>query len=694
MKFSAFYVNMEGPIEEAVRNLNPSLLLSVLSAVNSTLSSEQLDNLYFIAVKALSEKIWCVNNGIQTVYLLRNLGAPINRQDKNGDTPLLQYLKMEELNPDVVEAFLRCNSDVYATNNEGCYPLDLVTIKQNIPKSVKDVFMRYVPGIWEAVEGDDAMNVRKLVNQWCRVDVQQNGKSLLQLSLEVGNENIIRVVSCIRPSMDLAHGVLSGDVQAVKNVLDSKRKININFRNMGDKGATPLYYALKQGNRNIVNMLLEHGARVDLGMKADYDYETDIPMYFAVLGLQPPIQSTLLKQVTPKGAISVDKIFYKGKNVLFHCIDETVRSDVVDHILHLGSAYLVTQSIEDNMYARDYAQKLQSEEITNVIDKNVRRWIIEGGDNRKILFLHNYPHIPQVILNSEEEEAYTCLPNYYKQITRFHEAVEDSDYETTRHLLEFMDCRAIGVFGTCLADSKRLGDGQSALHKAVLRRNVQIVQLLAETLVYQQKQRIDSIRDQFFRTPLHYAYGMENETCIVNILLDYGASEFTMDKNGRSPLAFKDRRGQQLMNNLLEYQLDQVKNEPEPDPWSVPMPMPIIGYLLSCSHPNHLASLISHKQPVLTTNQRRRSVPEIKIRQIASTSASIASHLTNFTESLRSRLVQRTYRRHVSADKDYHRIPTDDQRLDDHPDHFIFNAEAADLLCEREIKHSSSCIMQ
>jgi hypothetical protein len=25
-------------------------------------------------------------------------------------------------------------------------------------------------------------------------------------------------------------------------------------------------------------------------------------------------------------------------------------------------------------------------------------------------------------------------------------------------------------------------------------------------------------------------------------------------------------------------------SEPEPDPWSVPMPMPIIGYILSCAH--------------------------------------------------------------------------------------------------------------
>lgn len=35
---------------------------------------------------------------------------------------------------------------------------------------------------------------------------------------------------------------------------------------------------------------------------------------------------------------------------------------------------------------------------------------------------------------------------------------------------------------------------------------------------------------QFFRTALHYAYGKTNAKPLVDLLLDYGASEFTMDK--------------------------------------------------------------------------------------------------------------------------------------------------------------------
>ncbi|CAG5125158.1 unnamed protein product, partial [Candidula unifasciata] len=84
---------------------------------------------------------------------------------------------------------------------QGEFPLELVTTSPDIPCAVRDVFMSYVPGIWEAVVTDDAMSVRRLINEWCRVDVQKNGKTLLQMALEMGTENIIRVVSGIRPSM-------------------------------------------------------------------------------------------------------------------------------------------------------------------------------------------------------------------------------------------------------------------------------------------------------------------------------------------------------------------------------------------------------------------------------------------------------------------------------------------------------------
>ena len=41
---------------------------------------------------------------------------------------------------------------------------------------------------------------------------------------------------------------------------------------------------------------------------------------------------------------------------------------------------------------------------------------------------------------------------------------------------------------------------------------------------------MDDVRDQCLRSVLHYAYAMPRARKLVNLLLDYGASEFTMDK--------------------------------------------------------------------------------------------------------------------------------------------------------------------
>ena len=73
------------------------------------------------------------------------------------------------------------------------------------------------------------------------------------------------------------------------------------------------------------------------------------------------------------------------------------------------------------------------------------------------------------------------------------------------------------------------GDGQSILHKSVLHKQRAVVKYLAETFVYQEHRKVDEIRDQWHRTALHYAYAHDDNDQIVNVLLDVGASEFTID---------------------------------------------------------------------------------------------------------------------------------------------------------------------
>ncbi|XP_071151244.1 uncharacterized protein [Mytilus edulis] len=77
------------------------------------------------------------------------------------------------------------------------------------------------------------------------------------------------------------------------------------------------------------------------------------------------------------------------------------------------------------------------------------------------------------------------------------------------------------------------------------------------------------------------------ERSFVEILMDYGSSDFAVDKDGRSPLAFKDRQELPQMRDLLHYQLLQELETPEPDPWSVRLQMPVVGYLIDCAHSQH-----------------------------------------------------------------------------------------------------------
>ncbi|BFZ19774.1 hypothetical protein BsWGS_22813 [Bradybaena similaris] len=688
-------------------------------------------NVFFIATDSFIKNSASGIQGSRMVYLLRNLGAHINRQNEDGDTALMCYLKHDQQDCDIVEAFLRCNADSYIVNKRGEFPLELVTTSPTVSSSVRDVFLRYVPGIWEAVARDDAVTVRRLINAWCRVDVQKNGKSLLQLAMELGTENIIRVISSIRPSMEFAHCVLAGDTQMVRRVLRQKLKINVNFRNLGDHGKTPIFYALEQCNSEMVHTLLDRGARVDITIKGEN--EVDIPLFFAALEHHPPISSALLKAVIPVAPVKIDALFYQGRNVLFHCLEKCVGEELVEFILSKSSAYLVTQRVELNRCPRELAEESGCTWIVQAIDAAVVRWVYqEDSLNRQILILQGYQYISAALQSHNHRESmpdtfYRYLPLYQEQVSALHKAVEECDEETVRRIIYFRhpDDHSLDP---CLADCRRPGDGQPLLHKAVLRGSAGVVQLLAETLVYQRKQRLDSIRDQFFRTALHYAYGLEDGRDLVNLLLDYGASEFSVDKDNRTPLAFKDRRGQDLMNALLEYHYLQDFSYPEPDVWSVQSQIPIFDYLLNTSGPHtdgqpyitsqglrhftghissgHLSALPSTALTVpealnqcttFTMSQRCRSASDTKLHKITPSKQGLAANLANFPELVKSRLS----RRHNSkcsvqaTHKDYLPVPLDAPReSEDDYDYIDDIADSKDLLDEKEMRKSTSCSVQ
>ncbi|KAL5022211.1 hypothetical protein ScPMuIL_001366 [Solemya velum] len=583
-------------LEDAVLVLNVEKVIEELrTKQHCPGDGTQGPSLYHVLVEGLCQNSDAWKAGARIVYCLRNYGHDINYQDEVGNSPLLLYLtKCNHTHEEVVEAMLRCNADPYLDNQSGQYPLGIIKHDDSLPNDVRRVFINYIPGMWSAVELDDVMSVRKLINQWCRVDIVKESKSLIQKALDIGTENVIRVVSRIQPSMNLAHGVLAGDLGFVEDVLKTKRLININLKHLAGGGATPIYYAACLNNERLIDLLLSHGARVDIAM--DLKGESEMPIFLALLKRRPQLKPEIIKQLVPQ---TVSYLFHKGKNVLFHCIENNIVADVVEYIISKCSAYVITQRILKNMTARDCANNTEKTYITEIIDKVVMAWCCDevSDTNRKILALHGYSHIPSILQKyvysptgsamSDGEtvtdivsglEYFQKLPYYQNQVECFVQAIENNDLDLVQRLL-FLPQDGLEGLELCLADCRRQGDGQPPLHKAVLRRNLEITKLLAESLVYGKNQRLDLVRDQFFRTALHYAYGMEDGKPMVQLLLDYGMSEFSVDKDFRSPLVFKDRRGQRPMNRLLQYQLEQDFTTREPNPFAIPLPLPIIGYI-------------------------------------------------------------------------------------------------------------------
>lgn len=72
------------------------------------------------------------------------------------------------------------------------------------------------------------------------------------------------------------------------------------------------------------------------------------------------------------------------------------------------------------------------------------------------------------------------------------------------------------------------GEGLPLLHIAVLCKFEELIQLMVDD-TKTNHQDVNSVRDQFGRTALHYAYASTNSTRIIRILIDSGCTEAVFD---------------------------------------------------------------------------------------------------------------------------------------------------------------------
>ncbi|XP_064641633.1 uncharacterized protein LOC135496306 isoform X2 [Lineus longissimus] len=576
-----FGIDQDG-LSKAVLQLDNRRVRQILdSGVSPKCVNEENETLLHQLIKQTNQHTLLRHKNLrQLVCMLRHAGIDINHRDQDGNTALhLALIHLPECQ-DLGEVLLQGGADPYINNKEGLAPEDLI-LSQKIPDDGKQSYQKYLPGLWKAVEMDSIMSVRKLINLWCRVDLHRGDKTLMHLALEKGTENIIRIIKEIGPSMELAHSVLAADVKSTKMLCNSCKNINTEFKNLGENGATPLFYAIRQNNHELVDTLRAKGARVETTIIVEE--EMDMPIFFSALqsSTSPEVIQRLIP--TEKDYISMAQLRFKGKLPLFSCIENDVNFESVKVIIEQGPAELITSRNEFTLTPRDVAEEHRKLQYMDVIDEYVHaKCFCDDPSYRMTLALQGYDRILDAMKEgltvlerrhqdpSVSAEAIEFIDNlllYQDHVQDFHAAVEDSDLETTRRLLLFDNQELQNTFKCCMTDSRALCDPQPPLHKAVLRRNHDMVAYLAQSHLKFAKTKLDESRDQCYRTALHYAYGLADEKCIPNMLLDLGASEFTMDKDGRSPLSFRDKRKSTMMKNHIKMHLKKDFSMEDPALW-------------------------------------------------------------------------------------------------------------------------------
>ncbi|XP_069973219.1 uncharacterized protein [Penaeus vannamei] len=446
------------------------------------------------------------------------------------------------------------------------------------------VFRFYWPGLWRAVASQDISKVRQLINSWCRVDLTRGGLSLRELAVGTGNEAIISLLLSIHPSMCLVHHALAGDMEAVRELLDSpaRKKINIDIRKLSERGAPLLFFLIRGGQHRLIHLLRSHGASLYTHILDDS--MVDVPVVFTALEpwMDPEVIKSLLPDATSREARLLERVWNRGKNVLRVAVENGVHKDAIEAILKVGGPALLCERDPEGLTVVDVALQNGRQDLVALMDTFVALWLTRPDlypKRRDLLALRGFDRL-EVVADAHESLAQDVglfLQEYRRcqgVLQQMFRAVEDGETAKVQQLLYFES--DIFHLVDLLWQGRLAGDGMPLLHWAVLHGREQIVNLILRAPMDHPAAHDnhvtprfcpDDVRDQWRRTPLHYASGLLDDTAIKASLLDLGSSEHSLDMEGREPLDFRDARGSPALGSLLENIKNKIHTPPDLDPW-------------------------------------------------------------------------------------------------------------------------------
>ncbi|GFT10210.1 ankyrin repeat protein [Nephila pilipes] len=499
------------------------------------------------------------------IYMLIDAGVDLEHVDKAGNTCLFYAAQMEDIF--ICNILLQCGADMWAKTELDISIYEYASRQLSI--ELKEIFQKYSPGLWKAVECENIYQVRRLINLWCRTDLSKKGIVLKDIALSTGNEEIISLILGIFDTMKLIYHIFAKNIKAISALLETNRqKIRLDLRKMSDRGAPIIYYLIQSEDIATIELFIKHGCQLYTIMQDDFGY--DMPVLYSALKAVTPVNviEALLPPNKPHQEEMLFKILYRGQTVLEVALAQNVNPDVFNVLIDRGGPQLLCERNQVNETVRDLAIFSGKIHYVDVIDTNISSWILHpwkypGRRQKLALYGWNLEAIEDELKKNVYLDDYFV---HYKplQIRMKHlcDTIEKGDIKAFLELKTFLCESDESAF---LWHGRVVGDGMPHLHRAVLYNHLKMVEIiLAEK---PPKESIDNLFDQNRRTALHYAYASISMKEIKRLLMSYGCSEHVLDKMNKEPLDFRDKQDTDDMIELLHRLKSKDSCAWEIDPW-------------------------------------------------------------------------------------------------------------------------------
>lgn len=292
--------------------LNANLKLSIINSLKLYNSQNQVGLLDFILNYYLNK------------YGKDKFNLFLNSHDNNGDATL--FYAVEEGLTDFIDILIKYNVNLNNLNEDGQTALFLAIdynnfeISEKLLKAGADVNVIDNHGIsplFIAVENGNIDLVKLLLNYGANINyICPNGFNLLMFAIDCNYYNLAQLlldhginVNFVNNSNDTAL-ILALSKRANKNFVENLVKKSKNLNVVNSNNETALSIAVENSDFNIVKLLLDHGADVNVGTFID------MPVIFYAISFQ----NDLIVQLLLSKNLDLN-IKYDNKNILEYAKD-------------------------------------------------------------------------------------------------------------------------------------------------------------------------------------------------------------------------------------------------------------------------------------------------------------------------------------------------------------------------------------